>query len=445
MVPRTRLIIWTAIVVLPLSAYATASSSAFVHACAGILAFFCLVAIDAIAGSSRLRGVRIELPALTRLQKDRPGSFEVQIHNEHGHQRMLRLALPFPAEFQRTDEERYVELPAGMTHSRIEWTCLPVKRGEYWLRNVYLETRSALGLWGIRAGQKINAELRVYPNMQDERRHVAALFLRRGQLGVHAQRTTGQGRDFEKLREYIAGDALSDIHWKASARRGSPVTKVYQIERTHEVYVLVDTSRLSARPLPPAEPDGLPSTAMERYVSAALLLALAAEQQGDQFGLITFSDRIHSFVRARTGPAHLDACRDRLYSLQPHDVSPDFEELFTTVRLRLRKRALLIILTSLDDPVLAESFVKATDLVARQHLLLVNMLRPPGVEPLFTRPAAGVEEIYQALAGHLQWQKLRELQLSLRRHAIRLSFLDPSAIAAEVIAQHAEVRARSLV
>ncbi|HEV7401386.1 MAG TPA: DUF58 domain-containing protein [Chthoniobacteraceae bacterium] len=441
MVPRTRLIIWTALIVLPLSVYATVSPVAY----AGIGAFFLLVLFDAVTGSSRLRGLRIELPALTRLQKDRAGTFEVHIHNEHGLARMLRLAIPFPPEFQRTDEERLVEVPAGITHSRIEWSCLPVRRGEYWLRHVYLETPSALGFWGMRTGQKVESELRVYPNMQDERKHVAALFLRRGQLGVHAQRLTGQGRDFEKLREYIAGDSLSDIHWKASARRGSPVTKIYQVERTHEVYVLVDTSRLSARPVEPAEPGGLPATAIERYVSAALLLALAAEQQGDQFGLITFSDRIHSFVRARTGPAHLDACRDRLYSLQPHDVSPDFEELFTTVRLRLRKRALLIILTSLDDPVLAESFVKATDLVARQHLLLVNMLRPPGVESLFTKPAAAVDDIYQALAGHLQWQKLRELQLGLRRHAIRLSFIDPAALAAEVIAQHAEVRARSLV
>lgn len=445
MVPRTRLIVWMAIIVLPLSAYATASHSALVNSAAVIGVFLAVVAFDAITGSARLRGLRLELPALTRLQKDREGRFDVEIHNEHGGHRILRVALPFPPEMQRTDEERYVEIPAQTTRSRIEWTCLPVKRGEYWLRHVYLETPSALGFWGIRKAQAVQAELRVYPNMHDERRHVAALFLRRGQLGNHAQRLTGQGRDFEKLREYIAGDSLSDIHWKASARRGIPVTKVYQVERTHEVYVLVDTSRLSARPVPPTEPGGLPSTAIERYVSAALLLALAAEQQGDQFGLITFSDRIQSFVRARTGPAHLDACRDRLYSLQPHDVSPDYEELFTTVRLRLRKRALLIVLTSLDDPVLAESFVKATDLVARQHLLFVNMLRPPGVEPLFTKPAEGVDDIYQALAGHLQWQKLRELQLSLRRHAIRLSFIDPAALAAEVIAQHAEVRARSLV
>src|SRR3954470_20115915 len=245
MVPRTRLIVWTALVVLPLSVFATTSHAGLQAAVAGIGAFVLLVAADAIAGSGRLRGIRIELPALTRLQKDHPGSFDVLIHNEHGLARILRIAIPFPSELQRTDEERYVEVPAHATHARLEWSCLPVRRGEYWLRNVYLETPSALGFWAMRASQQVLAELRVYPNMQDERKHVSALFLRRGNLGMHAQRVTGQGRDFEKLREYIPGDSLSDIHWKASARRGIPITKVYQIERTHEVYVFVDTSRLS--------------------------------------------------------------------------------------------------------------------------------------------------------------------------------------------------------
>src|SRR5207237_5864170 len=115
---------------------------------------------------------------------------------------------------------------------------------------------------------------------------------------------------------------------------------------------------------------------MERVVTAALILCLATEQQGDQLGLVTFSDRVLSFVRARSGQAHYDACRDRLYTLPPQSVTPDFDDLTSFIRLRLRKRALLIFLTALDDPMLAESFAKAMELICRQHLILVNMLQP---------------------------------------------------------------------
>ena len=110
-----------------------------------------------------------------------------------------------------------------------------------------------------------------------------------------------------------------------------------------------------------------PATTLERFVTAGLVLGLAAEQQGDLFGLLTFTNKVESFVRAKNGKAHFSACRDALYTLQPQVVTPDFDELCTFIRLRMRRRALLVILTSLDDPVLAESFVRNLELIRRQH------------------------------------------------------------------------------
>src|SRR5437899_2362462 len=250
----------------------------------------------------------------------------------------------------------------------------------------------------------LRSELRVYPNFFTERRNLAALFLHRGAFGLHAQRQLGKGREFEKLREYVPGDGYDEIHWKATARRGHPITKVFQIERTQEVYVVIDASRLSARETvsdakyqvsdrstttadPPDTAHLTPGTStLERFVTAALVLGLAAEQQGDLFGLLTFTDRVGKFIRARNGKAHYSACRDALYTLQPQIVSPDYDEVCTFIRLRLRRRALLVFLTSLDDPVVADSFVKNMDLIRRQHLVLVNMLQPPGVAEVFTNP-----------------------------------------------------------
>jgi uncharacterized protein (DUF58 family) len=215
--------------------------------------------------------------------------------------------------------------------------------------------------------------------------------------------------------------------------------------------VIVDASRLSARAVARAADPGsetIPApTTLERYVTASMILGLAAEQQGDQFGLVTFSDRVLSFVRAKSGQAHYDACRDRLYALQPQSVTPDFEELCAFLRLRLRKRALLIFLTALDDPMLAESFARATELLSRQHLLIVNMLQPEGAAALFSEeaPAESVDDLYQRLGGHLRWRDLRELGKTLERRGVRFSLLDPARLTAQLVAQHAEVKARQLL
>jgi len=397
---------------------------------------------------------------VVRLQKDRPGTIELRIQNDAQRARRLRLGFAFPREIRPESDDREALLPAGAEFSRLDWAVTPARRGQYFVERVYLEAVSPFGFWAARTSHAVRSELRVYPNLFDERKNVAAIFLKRGQLGAHAQRAAGQGRDFEKLRMYIPGDSLNEIHWKASAKRGHPVTKVFQVERTQEVYVIVDASRLSARqisvsksdatsPQPETrnqKPETPETTVLERYVTAALILGLAAEQQGDQFGLVTFSDRVLSFVRAKSGQAHYDACRDRLYALQPQSVTPDFDELCSFIRLRLRKRALLIFLTALDDPMLAESFAKASELISRQHLMIVDMLQPPGAQPLFSDAAVtSIDDLYRHLGGHLQWNSLRELEKVLKRRGVRFALLDPEKLVAQVIGQHADVKRRQLL
>lgn len=445
--PRTRLLVWVTFVGLPFAALAGASAEARSPA-SGVLAVFAIVVlVDAASARGALRELRVHLPELVRLQKDRAGSIDLRIENPAKTARALRIGLAFPREIATREQEQIALLPAGAVMSHIGWECTPNRRGQYVLDRVYFEAASPLGFWSARTTQPVTCELRVYPNLFHERKNVAALFLKRGALGLRAHRQAGQGREFEKLREYQHGDSIEDIHWKASAKRGHPVTKIFQVERTQEVYVIVDASRLTGRTVEMERGATVTaSTQLERFVSAALILGLAAEQQGDQFGLITFSDKVLSFVRAKNGQAHYDACRDRLYTLHPQAVTPDFDELCSFIRLRLRKRALLIFLTALDDPLIAEAFTKSMELISRQHLVIVDMLKPPAANPLFSSgDVSRVDEIYGQLGGHLQWHQLRELQKVLQRRGVRLAQLDSDKLAAQVVAQHAEVKARQLV
>jgi len=361
-----------------------------------------------------------------------------------------------PREVHSSWDEVSIALPEGSEWSRLDWACVPRKRGNYRIEIARLEAPSILGFWAARQTALVQSEIRVYPNLFAERRHLAALFLHRGRFGLHAQRQIGKGREFEKLREYVPGDSYDELHWKATAKRGRPITKVFQIERTQEVYVVLDASRLSAREVEAATPaaaharEGSPGSApppsvstLERFVTAALVLALAAEQQGDLFGLLTFTDRVERFVRAKNGKAHYSICRDALYTLEPKVVTPDFEDICTFIRLRLPRRALLVFLTSLDDPALAASFVRNMDLLRHQHLVLVNMLQPRGVTPLFSQPdVRSVDDLYERLGGHLQWQDLRETEKVLQRRGVHFALLQNERLSAELVSQYLNVKQR---
>ena len=450
-VPQSRMLYCVGFTALPLSVVVALMPETFLPAAVIFGALLFVSLSDAAMAQRLLDGISVVLPEIIRLTKDREGELPLEIKNERENARRLRLGLALPPEFFSPHEDIRTILPEQSPRSHISWPCTPLRRGNYILENIYLEAPSPLGLWAIRRTMPARAEVRVYPNTMLEQKKLAALFLNRGMVGLHTQRQVGKGKEFEKLREYIPGDSYEDIHWKATARRGHPVTKVYQIERTQEVYVVLDASRLSAREveIPPSAHSrnaAEATTQLERFISTAMVLGLAAEQQRDLFGILAFSDQVRTFIRAGNGKAHYGICRDALYTLQSKMVNPDFGEICSFIRLRLRRRALLIFLTNLDDPLLAEGFLNNLDIIARHHLILVNMLPAPGVAPLFSNPdVAKVDNIYQYLGGHIQWQKLRELKKVMQRRGVSMHLLDNEMMSAQLVSQYINVKRRQLL
>jgi uncharacterized protein (DUF58 family) len=372
--------------------------------------------------------------------RDRESGLEITFTNLDRRVRRLRVAIGLPPGFTSRDEEAWVDLPAGAEQARITWHCTPARRGQFHGVLACLETASILGLWHVRTRRELPCEIRVHPNLLSERKHIAALFLARGRPGTRVQRTLGRGREFEKLRDYLPGDDFDEIHWKASAKRGRPVTKVFQAERTQEIYVIIDASRLSARPVVHA---GIEQTVLERYVTSALVLLIAAERQGDKFGLVAYDDRVRVCVRAGTGAKHYAACRDAMLGLRPSEATPDLPEIVRSLRARFRQRALLFFLTDLSDPVLAEDFSKHARVLARQHLVLVGQLPAPEVGPLFTgAEIETADDVYRRLAGHVRWAETRALGQKLKTLGVTSVLLDNERMAAQLVGHYMQVKER---
>ena len=449
--PRSILIWLTGAVLLP-AALVSAGNPSMPAVLLGVAVVVAAIAVgDAAAVRDRLAGIEIQVPAITRLSKGVEGQITLQIFNRTDRAIHLRVAIPIDHRVGCGDSDRWVDLPAQAGLS-VEFSCLPSVRGKYDLQECCIAMASPLGMWLKRNMLPCDAEIRVHPDLMSERKRISAVFLNRGNVGAHIQRQVGRGREFDNLREYVAGDGYDEIHWKATAKRARPITKVLRIERTQEVNVIIDTSRLSAR-VPDAPnrtaadiDDPSVSTMLERFVTAALILGLAADRQGDRFGVMSFSDRVDNFVRARTGRGHYRSCRDALYALQPKMVAPDFSELFAFIRMRLRRRALLVFLTCLDDPIVAENFAHALPLIARQHLVVVNMIRPWGVGKLFTGPEpTSVNDIYRNLGGHLRLQQLEELQKDLQHTGAKFNLVDNENLCPKLVSQYINLKHRQLL
>jgi len=433
--PTDKLLLWVALL-LPFAALA-GPLPGWAPLTIGMFVLLALcAALDARHGRADARAIAVNLPPVVRLSKDRPGVLPIEISNARATLADVSIDLALPPSIEALQGILKVRLPSGSEISRADWPCVSRERGSFRLSGAFFRICSPLGLWHVRGRTPCSTEIRTYPHLERERRQMASLFLNRGVFGIHRRRMLGQGREFEKLRNYIPGDSFEDIHWKATAKRGHPVTKLYQIERTQEVYALVDISRLSGKKVG-NEP------VIERFIAAALVLGRAAEQQGDRFGLLAFDDRVRHFVRAGGGRAHHAACRDTLYRLTPGAGSSDFEELFSFVNLRLRRRALLLVLTDLGDPVQAEDFERTVEHVRARHLVVVTMIGEEGTQPFFSSPpAACVDELYEKLGDHLIWETLRETGRRLQRLNVRLSLTLSERLVPEVVSSYISVKAR---
>jgi uncharacterized protein (DUF58 family) len=423
--PSTRLIWFAAAVMLPLATVAGFTPRIAPLCMGGLAACALLLAYDAFGGIARVRSIHLSVPDILRLTKDVATTVPVTVDNRSGITAPIRLAAPFDEAVKEAD------VPAG--RSTIDWPFTARRRGDSRIEALDLEVVSPLGFWMARTRQSLGCTLRVYPNLRD--RATAGLFLKTANVGLRIHRQIGKGREFENLRQYMPGDSFEDIHWKATAKRNFPAVKLFRVEHAQELYAVIDASRLSAR-------EGI----LEGYIDAALHLALVAERQGDRFGLVTFSDRTHRFIRARSGLAHFRLCREAIYNLRAQRVSPDFREVFTNIQLNLRRRSLLVFFTSLDDALLAENFERDIPLLSRRHLVLVNVTRTAAMQELFTGDAPqNIDALYSGLAGQMLSNRMRRLKIALQNRGVRLAVMDPARIKLEVTSQYLDVKRRQVL
>lgn len=450
-VPRNSLLVLVALVMVPVLGIMVAQPQLTGLMLLLLVCCVLLVAWDAWRSWDFLDDLSLQTPEVLRLAKGREDRWSVILKGHFEKNRQVRFGFGFPQVLGVKEPIQEVSFAAGEQALAVEFVCQPTEAGSFHLKTCYLEAATPFGFWNRRREIALEMECRVYLDLMRERKIMAVLFLNREGFGIHAQRQVGQGRDFEKLRRYIAGDSLNEIHWKATAKRGFLVTKEFRVERTQEVYVVVDGSRLSARQAVPDHyvrqlAEGEQVTVLERYLTAALILGLAAEKQGDLFGVVGFAEKVQSFVRAKAGRSHFANCRDALFGMQPRSVSPDPAEMFRFLRQRLRRRALLIVLTHLDDPLTAESFVENITLLSQRHLVVVAMIKDRQMRPMFSGGQVEKEdEVYEALGAHMRWRNLKEVGSKLAHKGVQFSLLDNEGLCLDLLTQYINIKQRQLI
>ena len=290
-----------------------------------------------------------------------------------------------------TSGERHRIAVAPGASVEVETALTPVRRGDRHTDLVTVRTLGPLGIAGRQASVDVPGTVRVLPPFHS-RRHLPSRLARLRQIdGRSAVRVRGQGTEFDSLREYVEGDDVRSIDWRASARRSELVVRTWRPERDRRITLVVDTSRLSAGRVDD-------TTRLDAAIEASLLLTALAAHAGDHVDLVA-GDRV---VRAQlAGVARTDllaAVSDALATVQPAIVEADWQALASAVARQARRPSLLVLLTPLEPAAVAESLLPVLPLLTRRQRVCIASCADPDLDRMASARRTA-EEAYGAAAA----------------------------------------------
>lgn len=309
-------------------------------------------------------------------------------------------------------------------------------RGSAALGDVALRVGTPLGLVNRTLHYPMTDTVLVSPSLSGVRRfRWLAVHHRLAMAGVRDARRRGEGRSFARLRDYAVGDDPRHIDWKATARRGHPITREFTTEQSQTVYVVVDAGRTMTQ-LAGKFPR------FEYALSSALVLADVATHGGDRVGAMVFDDQLRALVPAQRGTAALHALRNALVPLQPSLVEPDYAAAFRAFTLRQRKRSLFVLLTDVIDARAARSLLAHLTRGMSRHLAIVVALRNEALLAAAAAPAATGDALYaKGAAEELLAERATALQ-RMRDAGVVVLDVAPEQMAAAVVSEYLELKAR---
>ncbi len=402
-----------------------------------MLGALALAVIDALGSRSRDE-VEVTRRVQEVLSLGAPNRVELTVHNRTGRRLRLLVKDDPPDDFVTPERARAMTLDPWERRT-VSYVTTPRRRGDYAFGGLHVRGLSRLRLAWWQRDLAAQQSVRVYPNLQQLREFDA--LARRGRLddlGLRAVRSRGEGTEFESLREYVPDDSFRSIDWKATARRGAPITRQYQSERNQTLLVLIDAGRMMAAPA-----DDM--TRVDYAVNAALMLAHVAERMGDTVGLLTFSDRVKSFVAPARGGMQTERMLEELYALQAELVEPDYQAAVSFLRTRARKRAMVCVFTDLVDADVSAAALSYLSSLRPQHLPMVATIRDAETMALAGEDPAAPEEAYQKAVAQRTLEQRALALARLRSRGVLVVDAPPDDLAAAVVNRYLTVKRRGLL
>ncbi|HET7732558.1 MAG TPA: DUF58 domain-containing protein [Paludibacter sp.] len=403
-----------------------------------LLIFLLITLIDIFilyAGKKGLEATR-ELP--DRFSNGDENIIHISLTNNYPVPVLAEIIDEIPFQFQKRDFLVKLHLTGHATKA-IEYSLRPTERGEYLFGKLNVYAQSPVRLVSKRYIFCENATIATYPSFMQLRKYDMMAFSNNlMEYGLKRIRRIGHTMEFEQIKEYVQGDDMRTINWKATSKKNALMVNQYQDEKSQSVYQVIDTGRSMQMPF-----EGL--SLLDYAVNSTLALSNIVLKKQDKAGMFTFSKKVGNYVAAERRAGQMNRMMESLYRIETDFMESDFSRLYVDIKQSVTQRSLIMLYSNFETMDALRRQLTYLKGIAGNHLLILVFFDNTELNQLINRPTQNVQEVYDKIIAEKFVFEKRLIVRELQKHGIQSILTRPENRTIDTINKYLELKARGMI
>ena len=363
---------------------------------------------------------------------------KITIDNNFGFMVNLTIIDEVPVQFQMRNFNRKLSIKSK-EKDNLTYHLRPTERGEYHFGNLNIYATSNLGLVAKRFCFDQNAMVPTYPSFKQLRKFELLNINNNLQdYGLKKIRRIGHTMEFEQIKDYVLGDDLRSINWKATAKKNSLMVNQFQDEKSQPIYSIIDKGRVMKMPF-----EGL--SLLDYAINATLVISSIALKKHDKAGMLSFSKNIENMVVAQRRNSQMHLILNSLYNIKTDYYESDFSRLYAHIKRHITQRSLILLYTNfetLDSLNRQFAYLKA---IAKNHLIVVIFFKNTELNRIVDEKATTLQQVYDKVIAEKFVFEKRLIVQELKKHGIHSILTTPENLTIDTINKYLEIKSRGLL
>lgn len=402
-----------------------------------LFVLFLLTLVDVFLLYLTKNGAVAERQLPERLSNGDENKITVQLKNRYKFKTYTSLIEELPYQFQQRDFIFKEQLKVG-EEKTLHYNVIPKKRGEYNFGEINLYVSTPLQLATKKYVLGAAKKVKCYPSFLKLREfNIKAFTNSVNAVGTRKTRRIGHSLEFEQIKEYVSGDDVRTLNWKATAKRNQFMVNQYVEEKSQPVYAIIDKGRAMQMHF-----NGL--TLLDYAVNATLAICNIILRKQDKAGMLTFSKKLEDLIVAEQRNTQMNLISESLYNVHTDFHESDYSLLYATIKRKITHRSLLILFTNFETMDSLKRQLPYLRAIAKNHLLLVVFFKNTELNKIINKKSETVLGVYDTIIAEKFMLEKKQIVNELKKYGIQSVLTKPEELTSETMNKYLEFKSRGL-